>query len=930
LLLIGSPIVLAAVVGAPSVPDFRGSDGISGSFVPVEAVLRLLGILSWGLWAYLAFAVLLHGAATVAALRGARGQRTLLAASSVLTPKVVRSLVEIAIGGTLVAASLSVHVSSAVPALRAPVEFETEPARPTAHESIHSKPIAPTRNTYRVRRGDSLWRIAERKLGSGFKWRVIYQLNEGRRFHDGRSLTDPRLIYPGWVLELPDVHQPSEHPADLDEDGPFSTEAHPAPTSPSPTASPSPVRVSDRSPEPIQEDADSEPETDDADTLAPAGPALQIPSGLLVAASFASGLLTAHLLGRLHRRRSRRLSGASSVEPVDTPELIHDLRRAGASEMASPVDVAIDSVIEAWRAHAGSWPHVLGAIEAGRHVSVLLRASEGALPTDSGGTISPRIRFVRAGSTVVAELASPFPVQVRQPQTSLERGLLVALGRAPDGSAVHASATGLGAMSIAGTEAAGLMRQLVLCAATLSGPDDLRLMLLGPSDRVRSLSRLPQTFICRDWERAPETLRELELEFVRRARLFLQEGAQDIRDHLAEHSDERLPAILVVCEEPPSALAGTIEALARQASALGAAVLALGWRLPGAELHARAGQTVELETDIPLPRPLEPFKLGEDAMGEAIDIIREAYPTDAASESEGAEAAKDPEASAPMPVQVSVQDAAPRLVQELERPLPPPEEPLMPPEDMIAIRCLGPFEISRRGEPMPTGWSVKGRELVAYLVARPAGAPRDRVIEELWPDVEPTLAKLRFNKAATLVRSTARGTQDSRVYVERVGDSAYRLEEHTWWIDAWEFERLIREAERTEDAIEAIGRLRDAVALYRGEFCDDAYYPWLEGVRERFRNLFVEACGRLSYLLSTAGEHDQALSVLERAIQADPVCEDLVRRAIAVEAALGRRAAALARYRRLETTLDAELDIEPDPETRELIDRLLRPSERAG
>ncbi len=657
---------------------------------------------------------------------------------------------------------------------------------------------------------------------------------------------------------------------------------------------------------------------------------VQIPSGLLVAASFASGLLTAHLLGRLHRRRSRRLSGASSVQRVETPELIHDLRRAGASEMAGPLDVAIDAVIEAWRAHAGSWPHLLGAVEAGRHVSVLLRASEGALPADSGGTISPRIRFVRAGSTMIAELDGPFPVQLRRPRTPLERGLLVALGRAPDGSAVHVSATGLGGISIAGTEAAGLMRQLVLCAATQGGPDDLRLMLLGSSDQMRSLSRIPQTFVCRDWEQAPEALRELELEFVRRARLFLQEGAQDIGDHLAEHSDERLPAILVVCEEPPSALAGPIEALARQASALGAGVLALGWRLPGVELHARADRTVELETDIPLPRPLELFGLDEAAMGEAIDIIREAYPPDAAAELERGESEGASELPAATPLEVPGPDAAPRLVQELERSLPPPGEPPAPPDDMVAIRCLGPLEISGRGAPMPTGWSLKGRELIAYLVAHPAGAPRDRVIEELWPDVEPTLARLRFNKAATLVRSAARGTEDSRTYVERVGDSAYRLEEDAWWIDAWKFERLIRDAERTEDAVDAISRLRDAVALYRGEFCDDAYYSWLEPVRERFRNLFVEACGRLAFLLSTAGEHDQALSVLDRAIQADPVCEDLVRRAIAVEAALGRRAAALARYRRLETTLDAELDIEPDSETRELIDRLLRPSERAG
>jgi two-component SAPR family response regulator len=231
---------------------------------------------------------------------------------------------------------------------------------------------------------------------------------------------------------------------------------------------------------------------------------------------------------------------------------------------------------------------------------------------------------------------------------------------------------------------------------------------------------------------------------------------------------------------------------------------------------------------------------------------------------------------------------------------------------------------------MPTGWRAKGRELLAYLVAHRVGAPKERIIDQLWPDVEPRVGVARFDRCATYVRATARGTEDSRMYVERVGESAYRLEEGVWWVDAWEFERLIREAERSDDATEAITRFRDAVALYRSEFCDDAYYPWLDGIRERFRNLFVEACGRLAYLLSTAQEHDQALSVLDRAIQTDPVCEDLVRRAITVEATLGRRAAALARYRKLEATLDDQLSVEPDPETRGLVDRVLGPRERAG
>lgn len=43
---------------------------------------------------------------------------------------------------------------------------------------------------------------------------------------------------------------------------------------------------------------------------------------------------------------------------------------------------------------------------------------------------------------------------------------------------------------------------------------------------------------------------------------------------------------------------------------------------------------------------------------------------------------------------------------------------------------------------------------------------------------------------------------------------------------------------------------------------------------------------------------------------------------MAVEAPLGRRNAALARYRKLETTLDKELGVEPDPETQALAQQL--------
>ena len=61
----------------------------------------------------------------------------------------------------------------------------------------------PPADTYRVTPGDTLWAIARRTLGDARRWRDIFDLNEGRRQRDGRQLTDPRLILPGWRLRLP-------------------------------------------------------------------------------------------------------------------------------------------------------------------------------------------------------------------------------------------------------------------------------------------------------------------------------------------------------------------------------------------------------------------------------------------------------------------------------------------------------------------------------------------------------------------------------------------------------------------------------------------------------------------------------------------------------------------------------------------------------
>lgn len=50
--------------------------------------------------------------------------------------------------------------------------------------------------SYRVRSGDSLWKIAERFLGDGLLWRKLYRKNAG-------AISNPRLIRPGQTLSIP-------------------------------------------------------------------------------------------------------------------------------------------------------------------------------------------------------------------------------------------------------------------------------------------------------------------------------------------------------------------------------------------------------------------------------------------------------------------------------------------------------------------------------------------------------------------------------------------------------------------------------------------------------------------------------------------------------------------------------------------------------
>ena len=57
---------------------------------------------------------------------------------------------------------------------------------------------------YTVVRGDTLWDIADEQLDDPTRYPEIVEASDGITQPDGRHLTDPDLILPGWTLNIPD------------------------------------------------------------------------------------------------------------------------------------------------------------------------------------------------------------------------------------------------------------------------------------------------------------------------------------------------------------------------------------------------------------------------------------------------------------------------------------------------------------------------------------------------------------------------------------------------------------------------------------------------------------------------------------------------------------------------------------------------------
>jgi DNA-binding SARP family transcriptional activator len=192
------PAVLVFVVGDP----LSGGLGHAWQTLPRDA-LCVLTVAAWVAWA--ACCAQLARAVVAQVRSGDAGARR-------DAPVLDRIAARIAVGVlALTSIGAPLALSSGAGASAAPSNASVGAGLLVAPTPRSSEPTA-ARATHTVQPGETLWRIAEERLGDGADWTAIAALNLGHAMAPGTRFVDPDQVRAGWRLHLPLTAAASDEP----------------------------------------------------------------------------------------------------------------------------------------------------------------------------------------------------------------------------------------------------------------------------------------------------------------------------------------------------------------------------------------------------------------------------------------------------------------------------------------------------------------------------------------------------------------------------------------------------------------------------------------------------------------------------------------------------------------------------------------------
>jgi two-component SAPR family response regulator len=178
-----------------------------------------------------------------------------------------------------------------------------------------------------------------------------------------------------------------------------------------------------------------------------------------------------------------------------------------------------------------------------------------------------------------------------------------------------------------------------------------------------------------------------------------------------------------------------------------------------------------------------------------------------------------------------------------------------------------------------------------------------------------------FHPTVSHIRKALNSNQPLKQNFLVYRDGDYQLNpEFSYRIETEEFDQLISDGEaarRERNFDRCIDCYEQAIALYRGDFMQGSYEPWVEEHRAYYRQQYLRILESLAAVAEKKEDWTRAMELAQRILREDAFREDIHCLMMRAHAAAGNRMAVKEQYETLRALLKKELGVEASMQTQQ-------------
>lgn len=248
----------------------------------------------------------------------------------------------------------------------------------------------------------------------------------------------------------------------------------------------------------------------------------------------------------------------------------------------------------------------------------------------------------------------------------------------------------------------------------------------------------------------------------------------------------------------------------------------------------------------------------------------------------------------------------------------------------LTLELLGPPQLQLDNTPVTTSRRAV-IALLAYLAVSDVNHPKQRHTREslsalLWPnyDQSKALANLRH-----ILWEVTQFVGDGWIITEH--ETIYLNPSADLTLDVTQFQSLLARASQQSDPALRIPLLVAAAKLYRDDFMSgfslkdaSSFNEWVLTESENLRRDLASALSMLVEDYSALNQTASAIPYAQRLIALDPINEAAHSQLMQLYVLIDQHTSAIQQYQTLQKLLRKELNVDPQPETRELYKKIRR------